>query len=282
MAKENSKDRLLQGQYCIVSGGAGGIGSAIADALLRDGAHVTIADLGEEKLEAARDRLKEALAVGGGELRTCVCNAMDEEQLASAVRSATDENDRLHIAVSGVGGGGGSPLALSDRESFEKSLLLNVMPAFLLLKHATPRMKERGGAFLAISSISAVMTAPLMGAYSAGKAALDALIRIAAEELGGFGIRVNAVRPGFTQTPATQRAFDIPDYVEAYLREQALKRVGQPTDIAAAVRFLVGPDSTWLTGQCLNVDGGISLHRVPHREGAAVSAMPEEWRQFIW
>jgi NAD(P)-dependent dehydrogenase (short-subunit alcohol dehydrogenase family) len=102
-----------------------------------------------------------------------------------------------------------------------------------------------------------------LAAYHVAKAALEALVRAAAEELGQAGIRVNAVRPGMTRSSATGPMFAQPATLAPFLAEYPLGRLGEPEDIAGAVRFLAGPESGWMTGQCFAVDGGNELRRNP-------------------
>ncbi len=118
-----------------------------------------------------------------------------------------------------------------------------------------------------MSSSAAAFSSRYLASYSAGKAAVDQLIRVAANELGRYGVRVNTVRPGLTRTEPTARAFADDAIREAFLEGQPLARPGEPEDIAQAVRFLVGPESSWVTGQCLSVDGGHTLRAFVDYEG---------------
>jgi NAD(P)-dependent dehydrogenase (short-subunit alcohol dehydrogenase family) len=106
-------------------------------------------------------------------------------------------------------------------------------------------------------------SAPLFGAYCAAKAGLEMLCKVAADELGEFGVRVNCVRPGLTDTDATQGMVHNPVVTDAYLEQQPIRRLGQGMDIAGAVRYFLGPESSWTTGQALDVDGGTSVRRFP-------------------
>ena len=112
---------------------------------------------------------------------------------------------------------------------------------------------------MAISSTAAVFSTKYLASYAAGKAAVDQLVRVAANELGELGVRVNSVQPGMTRTPGTARAFDNPEMMAAFLAEQPIGRHGEVEDIAQAVRYFAGPESSWVTGQLLTVDGGNTL-----------------------
>jgi NAD(P)-dependent dehydrogenase (short-subunit alcohol dehydrogenase family) len=104
-----------------------------------------------------------------------------------------------------------------------------------------------------------VFSTQYLASYAAGKAAVDQLLRVAANELGRHGVRVNGVRPGFTRTATTEGSFKVPAMLDAFLAEQPIARHGAVDDIAQAVRYLAGPESSWVTGQLLTVDGGNTL-----------------------
>jgi NAD(P)-dependent dehydrogenase (short-subunit alcohol dehydrogenase family) len=106
------------------------------------------------------------------------------------------------------------------------------------------------------------MSSRYLAAYCAGKAAVDQMVRVAADELGELGVRVNAVRPGLTRTPAVEGLFRPPIF-DKFVAEQPIQRGGEVEDIAQAVRFLAGPESAWITGQCLTVDGGHTIRKFP-------------------
>jgi NAD(P)-dependent dehydrogenase (short-subunit alcohol dehydrogenase family) len=145
-------------------------------------------------------------------------------------------------------------------DDFSAQIDANVRPIFLFLKYAGKAMvRAGGGSFVAISSTAAVFSTKYLASYAAGKAAVDQLVRVAANELGELGVRVNSVQPGMTRTPGTQRAFDNPAMMAAFLAEQPIARHGEVDDIAQAVRYFAGPESSWVTGQLLTVDGGNTL-----------------------
>ena len=145
-------------------------------------------------------------------------------------------------------------------DQFSAEVDQNVRPVYLFLKYAGRAMvRAGGGSFVAISSTAAVFSTRYLAAYGAGKAAVDQLVRIAADELGELGVRVNSVQPGLTHTAATEGMFRSPAMLAAFLAEQPLARHGEPDDIARAVRYFAGPESSWVTGQLLTVDGGNTL-----------------------
>ena len=249
-------DGALVGQRAVVVGGGSGIGFACARVLARDGAAVTIVGRTEQKLVDAAA----AFADDGLDVAYCTCDALDGDAVRRAVDAASDAERRLHIAVVVPGGGGITPVLRYDDDQFSAEVDQNVRPVFLFLKYAGHAMlRAGGGSFVAISSTAAVFSTRYLSSYAAGKAAVDQLVRVAADELGELGIRVNAVQPGLTNTAATEGMFRSPQMLAAFLAEQPIARHGEPDDIAQAVRYFAGPESSWVTGQLLTVDGGNTL-----------------------
>jgi len=249
-------DGALVGQRAVVVGGGSGIGLASARALARDGALVTIVGRTESKLVDAQA----ALARDGLDVSHCACDALDAASVRAAVDAASDAERRLHIAVVVPGLGAITPVLLFDDDQFSEQVDANVRPVYLFLKYAGQAMvRAGGGSFVAISSTAAVFSARYLASYSAGKAAVDQLVRVAANELGAFGIRVNSVQPGMTHTAATEGAFRNPAMLAAFIAQQPIARHGEADDIAQAVRYFAGPESSWVTGQLLTVDGGNTL-----------------------
>jgi NAD(P)-dependent dehydrogenase (short-subunit alcohol dehydrogenase family) len=239
-----------------VVGGGSGIGLGSARALARDGAIVTIAGRTEQKLVDAAA----ALAEEGLDVAHVACNALDSASVQAAVDAASNDERRLHIAVVVPGLGAITPVLLFDDDDFSAQVDANVRPVYLFLKYAGQAMvRAGGGSFVAISSTAAVFSTRYLASYAAGKAAVDQLVRVAADELGPLGVRVNSVQPGLTQTAATEGMFRNPKMRDAFLAEQPIQRHGQPDDIAQAVRYFAGPESSWVTGQLLTVDGGNTL-----------------------
>ncbi len=249
----------LEGRRALVIGGGSGIGFGAARLLARDGAMVTIAGRTERKLVDA----SAALASEGLEIRHVVCDVMRAVDVRAAVDAASDQG-RLEIAVVVPGGGSYSPVLLYGDDQFGAEVDANVRPVFLTLKYAGQAMvRAGGGSFVAVSSTAAVFSSRFLATYAAGKAAVDQLVRVAADELGEANIRVNAVRPGLTRTPTTAGLFSNEDTVAAFLSLQALPRSGEVDDIAQAIRYMAGPESSWVTGQLLTVDGGNTLRAFP-------------------
>src|SRR6185437_5500126 len=196
----------------------------------------------------------------------------DPAVMRQAVVAAEGLTGRLGICVATVGGGTIAPLLCMDEGQFADDLHRNVVSAFTAIKQCVPAMAAGGGgSIVCISSDAATMTWPYMASYCAGKAGLDALVRVAADELGSLGIRVNAVRPGLTRTNSNNVSmlFTDPEMVAAFVEQKPLGRTGMPEDIAAGVRYFAGPESAWVTGQSLAIEGGNELRRAPSLEKVA-------------
>ena len=250
----------LRGQRALVIGASSGIGLASAEALLADGADVLICARDAERLEAAADHLRKA-APAGGTVSTRTCDGMDGAQVAAAVEEAAGDAG-LDMAVSVPGGGNYCPVLGYDDDEFSATIDLNVRPTYLMIKYAGLAMvKNGGGSIVVTSSTASILSSPFLSAYCAAKAACDQLVKVSADEIGQHGIRVNAVRPGLTRTGATDSMFENRPLVEAFLTEQPIRKDGAPEDIGRAIRFLAGPESAWITGQAITVDGGHTIRQ---------------------
>ena len=249
-------EKALTGRHAIVVGGGSGIGLGSARLLARDGAQVTLAGRTEQKLVSAQAEL----ASEGLEVRYAVCDGMNAADVAAAVEIASDDDGRMHIAVVVPGGASITPVLLYEDDQFSDEVDQNVRPVYLMLKYGGRAMLRAGeGSFIAISSTAAVFSARYHASYCAGKAAVDHLVRVAADELGRYGIRVNSVQPGLTRTPPAEPMFNDEATMTAFLAQQPIARGGAIEDIAQAVRYFAGPESSWTTGQTLTVDGGHTL-----------------------
>ncbi len=245
----------LSGQAALVTGGGSGIGLACADALLRDGASVTVAGRGEERLQAAVATL-EGAAPDGASVGYAICDVAQEDQVVAAVEQAASLGP-LQLCVAAAGTGTLGPVVAMSAEQWDQVLGVNLTGAFFTLKHVAPRMVAAGGgAFVGISSIAAPLTHRYMSAYCVSKIGLEALIKTAADELGMSNVRCNAVRPGLVPTELSSALEGDPQVHDDYIAQMPLARTGTPEDVARAVRFLCGPESGWITGQVIDSEGG--------------------------
>ena len=254
----------LEGLAVLVTGGGTGIGRACAERLAADGAAVTICGRTESKLAEAAKRI-EAAAGHGGSVRSLVADVTREPDVAAAVARALEPTGRLDGCVANAGGGGGmGPYHVQDVQEFLRVLHLNVLGTLLCIKHTVTHMIEAGGgSFVGMSSLAGHVTHPYFGAYTAGKAGIDAMMRNAADEYGHLGVRFNSIRPGFIATEIMGHIPRESATYRSYVENTPLRGVGEPEDVAQLARFLIGPESRWITGQAINVDGGHSLRRGP-------------------
>jgi 7-alpha-hydroxysteroid dehydrogenase len=249
----------LEGTTALVTGGGTGIGFACAAALVADGAAVTICGRTEATLEDAVARLG-LLAGCGGTASYVVTDVTDEASVAAAVGSL----DRIDAVVANAGGGGMlGPVHTQDLAEFTRVLHLNVLGTMLVAKHTMPKLMASRGSFAAISSLAGHVTHRWFGAYPVAKAGVEELVRNIADEYGPAGVRVNAVRPGFTATELMELVPRDGEVFQSYLDNTPLDGVGEPEDVGHLVRFLAGPEARWITGQIIDCDGGHSLRRGP-------------------
>lgn len=251
----------LSGQSALVTGGGSGIGLGCARHLARDGAAVVLAGRSRERLEAGRAVLLDESPDAAVHL--AVCDVTDEAAVADACAVAAGAG-RFTMCVANAGYGSASPFHLTSLDEWNGVIGTNLTGAFLTMKHAVPLLVAAGGgSIVAVSSIAAPLTHRFMTAYCVSKAGLEMLVRQVADELGGSGVRANAVRPGLVPTDATVALTTTDAIRDDYLAQMPLGRTGTDDDVAALVRFLLGPESSWLTGQCIGIDGGHSVRRGP-------------------
>ncbi len=261
----DSDTRPLDGQVALITGGGSGIGLACARALLADGAGVVLAARTVERLEASAAELRSEFPAAT--VSTVACDVTDEASVEAACAAAAAAGP-FRIVVANAGTGSAGPFHLTSLEDWNTVLGTNLTGAFLTMKHAVPHLAANGGgAIVAISSIAAVATHRYMTPYNVSKAGLEMLVREVADELGGVGIRANAVRPSLVPTDISAGLTAVPEIVADYLEQMPLHRLGTTDDIASAVRFLAGPESSWITGVCISADGGHHLRRGPDLDG---------------
>lgn len=259
----------LRGLGALVTGGGSGIGLAVAERLAADGAVVTICGRSADRLVAAEASVLERHP--GARIGHVTADVTDEAAVVAAVRFATERAEGHLGAVVASAGGSESigPVTQLDVEAWERTIALNLTGTMLALKHGGAEMvRGGGGSFVAISSIASTTVHPWFGAYGPSKAAIDQLCRQAADELGPSDVRVNAICPGLIRTELVSFITEGGEVLDSYEQNTPLNRIGEAVDVANLARFLVGPESTWITGQCINVDGGHSLRRGPSLAGA--------------
>ncbi|QSE90611.1 SDR family oxidoreductase [Rhodococcus pseudokoreensis] len=247
----------------LVTGGGSGIGLGIATALAADGAHVTICGRNEKKLARAAEQISADNPTGT--VDTVTADVTNEDDVVRAVAKASERTGQLGGVVTCAGGNETvGPVTQLDVDAWRRTVDLNVTGTMLTIKHAARALVAGGGgSIVTISSIASSNTHRWFGAYGPSKSGVDNLTRLAADELGASNVRVNCIRPGLTRTDLVALITDGGPVLDDYLANTPISRVGEVTDIAALAKFLLGPDSTWITGQIINVDGGQMLRRGP-------------------
>lgn len=251
---------ILDGRTAFILGASAGIARASARLLAADGATLFLLGRSASRLDATRDCILEHAP--GAEIHLHKGDPEDEVTVKSAAQAAFDVAGRLDIIVGTVATGGTGPLVEQDLATFTDHVMGNLRSNFLALRYGAPLMTG-GGSIVFVSSTSAKIPMEGLGHYSAGKAALEMLIKVAASELGAKGIRVNAVRPGLTEAATTQGYIHLEELTNSFLERVPLGRLGVSDDIAPAIRYLAGPESSWMTGQSFAVDGGNEVRGAP-------------------
>jgi NAD(P)-dependent dehydrogenase (short-subunit alcohol dehydrogenase family) len=258
--------RLGRGDVGLITGGGSGIGLAIAGRLVADGAAVVLVGRTESKLVDACRTLGERASF-------IVGDATNEADVANAVNAA-EKVGQLRYAVANAGTGAAAPLFQTSLEEWNRVMTGNLTSTFLLIKHAGAAIiRSGGGSIVAISSIAGVRTHRYMAPYCVSKAAIEALVENAADELGGSGLRVNAIRPGLVPTDLSAGLMNSPALLADYREQMPLGREGSTEDIATLARFLLGAESGWITGTCISADGGHHLRRGPNLDPVMRAAL---------
>jgi NAD(P)-dependent dehydrogenase (short-subunit alcohol dehydrogenase family) len=247
----------LSGEVAIVTGGSRGIGRAIVERFVADGAAVV--SCGRDA-QTGRDAAREAGAA------FVPCDVASESDVAALVAACLQLAGPPTILVNNAGVNANFDATTMTEAEWERFLGVDLKAAWLTAKHVLPHMHAAGrGAIVNVSSIHAIATLDGFFPYAAAKSAILGLTRSLALDHGPRGVRVNAVCPGFTRTRLVQQSLDRHDDPAAAERAMtaavALGRIAEPEEVAGAVRFLAGPDAAFVTGETLVVDGGLLARR---------------------
>lgn len=242
----------LSGKTALVTGAARGIGQAIAVSLARQGADIAVCDVQREWLEET----EQAVTAEGRQVLACAADVTQSDQVAAAVKTVIDGFGKIDVLVNNAGITRDTFLVRMSDEDWDAVLNVNLRGTFLFTRAVTkPMMRARSGAIVNIASIIGVMGNAGQANYAASKAGVIALTRSTAKELASRNIRANAVAPGFIQTRMTDAL--TPEVREKMLAAIPLGRFGTPQDVADVVLFLASDESAFVTGQVINICGGM-------------------------
>lgn len=246
----------LRGRNALVTGGTRGIGRAIAVELLELGAQVTLVARSAAEVDAAvRDLGSGAAGIAGD-----VTSPADRARIVAAVR----ERGPLHVLVHNAGANIRARLIDYDDATIERMIALNLTAPVLLSRDLHPALRAAGGAsVIHVGSVAGLVALPTGVAYGSAKAGIAQVARTLALEWAGDGIRVNTVAPWYTRTPLVEPVLSRPEALAAILARTPLGRIAEPHEVATAVAFLAMPAASYITGQCLMVDGGMSIQGLP-------------------
>ncbi|MCI0627669.1 MAG: glucose 1-dehydrogenase [Acidobacteria bacterium] len=254
--EQHEESRTIEsGKVAIVTGGSKGIGAAIAKHLADEGAAVVVNYASSKE---GADRVVAEISGKGGKAIAVQANVAKEGDISRLFSEATKTFGRLDILVNNAGIYEFAPLENVTAEHFHKMFDLNVLGLILASQEAAKHFGASGGNIVNISSVASTAAPATASVYSATKAAVDAVTRSLAKELGPRNIRVNSINPGMVETEGTHSA----GITESEFRRKTeettpLGRIGQPQDIAPAAVFLASDDSGWITGETLHVTGGL-------------------------
>ncbi|MCH4015737.1 MAG: (S)-acetoin forming diacetyl reductase [Pediococcus pentosaceus] len=254
-------------KVALVTGAGQGIGAAIATRLANDGFAVAVADMNTE----TANKVAEKINSNGGRALPIVVNVAERDNVFEAVRTTIQELGGLDVLVNNAGLGPTTPIDTITPEQFDKVYHVNVGGVLWGIQAATEAFKKlgHGGKIINATSQAGVVGNPNLALYSGTKFAVRGITQVAARDLADFGITVNAYAPGIVRAPMMmdiahevgQNAGKDDEWgMQQFAKDITLKRLSEPEDVAAAVSFLAGPDSNYVTGQTIIVDGGMQFH----------------------
>ena len=247
----------LENKVAIVTGGAQGIGYAIAERFLREKARVVIADIDDKTGAAAEKALRKI-----GTVKFLHCNVAERLDVHNLVAATLDEFEKIDILVNNAGMVLKSEFLDISEEAFDQVMAVNLKGAFLCSQAVARQMVEQieagmsPGSIINLSSVNAEFTIADQVPYSISKGGLNQLTKVSALSLAPHGIRVNAIGPGSIMTQILQSVVDNPEAKRKVLLRTPMGRVGEPSEIASIAAFLASEDASYVTGQTIYADGG--------------------------
>ena len=242
----------------LITGASQGLGAAMALRLAKDGFNIAINCRGEYELENGGKQTRQACQELGVEAECFLCDVSKFDACKEMVDAVKARFGTIDVLVNNAGITKDGLIARMSEEQFDVVTSVNYKSVFNMIRHVTPvMMKQRSGRIINVSSVSGVYGNPGQFNYSATKAGIVGMTLTAAKELGARNINVNAIAPGFIRTPMTDVLTD--EQKKAAESVVALRRFGEPEEVASVVSFLAGPDSSYVSGQVIVIDGAMSI-----------------------
>lgn len=242
----------------IITGSGRGIGAAIAKRLAKDGFDIVINEVSQEALDTYGMETVEACRALGVKCESYAADVSDHAQCEAMVKWVKDNFGTIDVLVNNAGITRDGLLVRMSEEQYDMVIRINQKSVFNMTKLCgAVMMRQKSGRIVNLASVAGLYGNPGQINYSASKGAIIAMTKTTAKELGSRGINVNAVAPGFIQTPMTDKLTE--EQRNAMLAQIAMKRYGQPEEIAGVVSFLCSEDSSYVTGQVIEISGGLSM-----------------------
>jgi NAD(P)-dependent dehydrogenase (short-subunit alcohol dehydrogenase family) len=248
----------LKGKVAIITGGGSGFGEVTARIFAHEGAAVMLADINGPAAAAVAESINNE----GGRAIWAKTDVSSASSVDTMVQATLSNFERVDILFNNAGIESFGSVIESDEATWDRTFAIHVRGAYLCSKYALPTMidSKRGGVVINVSSVAGLVGLQHMSAYSAAKGAIISLTRAMAVDFAQYGIRVNCIAPGTSMTPLGKRLIenDTPEKLAQRLSRYPLGRFGKPEEIARSVLFLASDDSSYATGMCLVVDGGLT------------------------
>lgn len=240
----------------LITGSARGIGAAIALRLAKDGFNIALNDISETMFE--NNDIIDKIRAEGVEVEKFICDVSSYSQVEETVKAVKARFGSIDVLVNNAGITRDGLMARMSEEQYDSVIAVNQKSVFNMCKFAgSVMMRQKSGRIINLSSVAGVYGNPSQMNYSASKAAIIGMTKTVAKELGSRGITCNAVAPGFIKTPMTDKLTDAQR--DAMIAQIAMKRYGEVEEIAGVVSFLASEDASYVTGQVIEISGGLSM-----------------------
>jgi len=253
--KQTNKMKTLENKVALITGSSQGIGKAIALKFASLGAKIALNDIAmqEENLKKLQEEIKET----GVEAKYFMADVSKYDEVEAMMQAIQQEFGRLDILVNNAGIAKDRTLAKMTVEEWQKVIDINLTSVFNCSKTALPMLIQNQGNIISLSSFSGLRGNFGQTNYTAAKAGIIGFTKTLSKEVGKFGVRVNAVAPGFIESKMTEV---MPEEVKAMVKKlTSLGRTGKPEEVASVIAFLAGPDASFITGDIINIDGGLAI-----------------------